>query len=211
MLILLPILLSSLYITVGAIGIAAADGVPGDSAIMGPSVATHSEGPNPGHGLTVDSFFDITYRIDNVGPLAEDVDGWNLAGRLDPAFFRILAVQNGAFLNQECSDMGGADLYRSSVNLATGEWAASELCVAGLPHPEDAGATGGGALAVVQVRVLQIGCSLLDLDTANSFEETSTTSTAWVYQPQSPTACSATLQTSALTLADKQQPCRPGS
>lgn len=166
---LLPLLLASIYISVAPVGIVAAQEVTGDSTIVAPTVATHSAGPNPGHSLPNNNLYDITITAEDVGPLPEDMDGWNLVGSLDPAFFTILAVQNAPGLGPECTAMGGSSLYSSSVNQALGTWSASELCFVGLPHPTDSGATGSVSLATLQLRVKQIGCSTINLDESNSF------------------------------------------
>ena len=165
-LILLPLLLAG-FATVPAISPAAA--MPGDSRIVAPNVMTHSVGPNPGHSLSVDDTISFDIRVEDVGELPEDMDGWNLVGSLDPSFFRILTVQDGDALDAACLDMGGSTLYRASVDLRSGEWAASELCAASLPHPTDMGFTGSGVLVTLNVRVLQVGVSSIDLDEAASF------------------------------------------
>ena len=164
-LILLPLILAGIYLPLGYIGFAYAE-VAGDSQIMAPTSSSHSIGPDPLLGPGV---LDISITLDALGPSPEDMDGWNLQGTLDPRFFRINAIQDGSTLDNECLDMGGNTLFRSSADLRTGEWGASELCFAGLPHPVDAGATTGGVLLTIQVAVVAVGCSSIDLDEPNSY------------------------------------------
>jgi hypothetical protein len=155
-LLLLPLVLAGFSTTVVPIGPVAAQEPTGDSSIVAPTIISNI-------------FSTIDIRVEDVGDLPEDIDGWNLGGTLDPAILGIVAIQNGPVLNPECDAMGGAALYRSVVNPGTGEWAASELCFAGLPHPTDAGFVGSGVLVTIEIQIRGEACTSIDLDENQSF------------------------------------------
>ena len=158
-------LLAALYIT-PAVPIAARATSP--TAIVVDSLSTHSAGPNPGIATTVNSIVTMTIEVQNInGPL--DMQAWNIAGRVDPSFFKIagLPTASVSVLKTTCSANGGFDLYAQLSDSRTGRFFASEFCGGLAPGTGYIGT--GGALLTVKLKVLKIGVSTISLDSGDTF------------------------------------------
>ncbi len=85
--------------------------------------------------------------------LPADVNGWQVIGHVSPRNFQLLDVTPGTFLDTACATMGGILLFHKVLDFITGSFAADQVCLAGPPQPIDMGATGGGVLMTITVKV----------------------------------------------------------
>jgi PKD repeat protein len=112
--------------------------------------------------LVVGSRLNLTIQVLNLGPRPEDMDAWEFHLELNASILRITRVLNGPVLDDIAEDSGGVTLYSRSFNATTGTAGANELLIIDTPQPVDAGFTGSGDLAYVEVSVLALGVSFIN-------------------------------------------------
>jgi PKD repeat protein len=122
-------------------------------------------------GLVPGSRLNLTIQVLNLGPRPEDMDAWQFRLELNASILRITRVINGPVLDDIAEDSGGVTLYSRSFNATTGTAEANELLIIDTPQPVDAGFTGSGNLAYVEVSVLALGVSFINFTNTQSPED----------------------------------------
>ncbi len=111
----------------------------------------------PGHTLN------LTIRVENVGPLPEDLNAWQIRLQVNPSILNITRVVEGPALAEIASALAGSLDFSKLINATGGTAFANDLLILGFPQPSDEGFTGTGDLVYIQVSVIGNGTSTLHL------------------------------------------------
>ncbi len=107
--------------------------------------------------LAAGAMVNLTIRVENVGPLPQDLDGWQVRLQLNASLLQITRIIEGPVLADIASALGGVTLFGKQINNTAGTAFANDLLILGTPQPSDEGFTGSGDLVYIEVRVLTSG------------------------------------------------------